>query len=80
MYQKKDFQKVWGKNQVLLGWFACLVSFYAKSHEILIETFLNCIDGKKQQNEQRRCGEGLGVKSNHLGLISNFGRFSCQKS
>jgi len=45
---KRDIQNFWGKHQVILSWFASLVSFCAKSHEILTETYLSRIDEKHQ--------------------------------
>ena len=40
-----------------------------KSHEILTEIFFSHIDWKQQQNDQKLCGEGLGAKPSHLGLL-----------
>jgi len=50
-----------------LAWFETLAGFHVKSHEILTRTFFSRIDGKQQQMHQKRCGEELGAKPNHLG-------------
>ena len=45
--QKKKVPKFWGQNQVILGLFASLTSFRAKSYEILMGIFFSHIDNNK---------------------------------
>ena len=47
---------------------------------MLTETFLSHFDAKQKHKDQKWYWEGLDAKPSHIGLVSNFGRFLCQKS
>jgi len=43
---ENDIRKVWGQNQITLGWFAIFVGFRAKSNEILTGTIFSHVNEK----------------------------------